>query len=283
MQKVAVLTDSTAYLPAAIMSQYHITSVPLDVIWNGQTFEDGVTLTPQYFYERLKTAKLLPGTSQPSVGKMQAAMRRLLDQDQDVLGIFISSGISGTFQSAFQARDLLPEKSRVEVVDSQTTTLHMGFQLIAAARAAEDGATLAECSHIAEQVRVNSGVYFMVDTLEFLHRGGRIGGAQRLLGTALGLKPVLYMHAGKIDSFERVRTKPKALDRLVEIVAEECAGKSSIRLATVHADSPTEAAALLEKAGSQLKPVETFTAELSPVIGAHVGPGTVALAYSYAP
>lgn len=279
MKKVAILTDSTAYIPVDQMKQYGISSVPLEVVWGQETFEDGVTLAPREFYERLKTAKVLPSTSQPSVGKMQAAMNALLAQDYDILGIFISSKLSGTIQSAIQARDLLPKGSNVEIMDSQTTTLAMGFQVLAAARAAADGAAFADCSQAAEQARRNSGVYFMVDTLEFLHRGGRIGGAQRFLGTVLGTKPILYMQAGKIESLERVRTKSKALDRLVELVEEKCAGKSAIRLASVHANSAEDARLMLEKATLQLNPVETITAELSPVVGIHVGPGTVALAY----
>jgi DegV family protein with EDD domain len=279
MKKVAILTDSTAYIPAAHMSQYNISSIPLEIIWGQETFEDGVTMAPHDFYERLKTSKTLPSTSQPSVGKMRELMSSLLEKENDVLGIFLSSGLSGTFQSASQARDLLPHGAGVDLMDSQTTTLAMGFQVLAAARAAADGAGLAECRQAAEQARANSGVFFMVDTLEFLHRGGRIGGAQRFLGTALGTKPILYMHEGKIASLERVRTKGKALDRLVELVAEKCTGKKDVRLASAHANSAQDAQAILGKASQRLNPLETLTSELSPVIGTHVGPGTVALAY----
>jgi len=280
MKKVAILTDSTASIPAEQMKQYGISSVPLGIIWGEVTFEDGITLTPHDFYERLKTAKVLPSTSQPSVGTIQAAMQALLDQEYDILGIFLSSQFSGTLQAACQARDLLPKGSHVEIKDSLTVTLPTGFQVLAAARAAADGATLAECCQIAEQVRCNSGVYFMVDTLEFLHRGGRIGGAQRFLGTALGTKPILYIHEGKIESLERVRTKGKALDRLVELVVEKCVEKTNIRLACVHANANEDALAVLGKASRQLAPIETIISDLSPVIGLHVGPGTVALAYA---
>jgi DegV family protein with EDD domain len=280
MKKVAILTDSTANIPFEQMEQYGISSVPLQVIWEQETFEDGLTLTPREFYERLKTAKTLPSTSQPSVGKIQAAMYSMISQGYDVLGIFISSKLSGTLQSAAQARELLPGGSNVEIQDSRTTTLAMGFQVLAAARAASQGANLAECIHAVDDVRRNSGVFFMVDTLEFLYRGGRIGGAQRFLGSALGMKPILYMHEGKIESLERVRTKSKALDRLVELVTEKAAGKNTIRLASAHANSTPDAHAILEKAGLKLNPVETITSDLSPVIGVHVGPGTIALAYA---
>ncbi|MCX6064622.1 MAG: DegV family protein [Chloroflexi bacterium] len=279
MKKVAILTDSTAYLPQNFVDQHEISSVPLVVIWEQETFEDNVTITPTEFYSRLKTAKIMPSTSQPSVGKMQSVMTSLLTQGYDVMGIFISSKLSGTVQSAMQARDLLPKGSQVEIFDSESTTIAMGFQVLAAARAAADGASLSECRAVAEKARQQSGVYFMVDTLEFLYRGGRIGGAQRFLGTALNLKPILFMQQGKIEALERVRTKGKALDRLIELVAEKCDGGTPVRLASAHANSPVEAQALLDKAGELLSPIESITCELSPVVGTHVGPGTLALAY----
>ena len=279
MKKVAILTDSTAYIPADQRQKYAIFSVPLAVIWGQETFEDGVTLAPHDFYERLKTTKQIPSTSQPSVGKMLEAMNALLARDYDVLGIFLSSELSGTLQSAKQAQSMLPGGSQVELFDSQSTTLALGFQVLAAARAAEQGASLKECLAVAEKARQNSGVYFMVDTLEFLHRGGRIGGAQAFLGMALKMKPILYMHEGKIASLERVRTKGKALERLVQLVEEKCAGKSNVHLAGIHANAAQDAQWVLEKAARQIKPVETLLAELSPVVGIHAGPGTVALAY----
>jgi DegV family protein with EDD domain len=281
MKKVAILTDSTAYLPSELMHEFDISSVPLEIVWGQETFEDGVDLSPHDFYERLKTSKILPSTSQPSIGKIQASLSALQQQNCDVLGIFLSSKLSGTYQAAFQAKELLIDRTNVDILDSRMTTLAMGFQILGAARAAEQGASLNECRRVAEQVFQNSGVYFMVDTLEFLYRGGRIGRAQRFLGTTFGTKPILYMHEGKIDSLERVRTKRLALDRLVDLVEEKCSGKSSIRLASVHANAPEDARALLDKASQRLEPVEKMMSDLSPVIGTHVGPGTVALAYAY--
>ncbi len=280
MKKVAILTDSTAYLPQDLLARYHIATIPLQVIWGEETFRDGVTIQPGDFYRRLQTAKLMPTTSQPSAGAMKEAFSRLLEQDAAVLGIFISSKLSGTIQSAAQGREMLGSGAEnIEIFDSQTTAMAMGFQVLAAARAAAEGASLEECVHAAEQSRQHSGIHFVVDTLEFLHRGGRIGGAQRFLGTALNMKPILKMNEGKIEAEERVRTKGKAIERLVEIVTEECRGKSPVRLAALHANSPAEAQTVLDKAAALLQPSETFTCELSPVIGTHVGPGTIALAY----
>jgi DegV family protein with EDD domain len=155
----------------------------------------------------------------------------------------------------------------------------MGFIALAAARAIENGASLADAVALAERARNHVGVYFAVDTLEFLHRGGRIGGAQRFLGTALNLKPILAVEDGRVEAVERVRTRGKALDRLVELVAEKCAGKSPVHMATLHADAEADAKALLDKITPQVKPVESVFAAVSPAVGANTGPGTVGLAW----
>jgi DegV family protein with EDD domain len=138
-----------------------------------------------------------------------------------------------------------------------------------------------ECVEVVEKTRANSGVFFAVDTLEFLHRGGRIGGAQRFIGSALNLKPILTINDGKVEGIERIRTKSKAHDRLLELAAERLSGKQNIRLATVHANAREDAEALLARAAQKFNPVETVCSDLSPVIGTHTGPGTVGLVYSF--
>jgi DegV family protein with EDD domain len=280
MSKVALVTDSTSYIPREIRDKYPITVVPQVVIWDGQTYEDDVTITPEQFYTRLRTAKVMPSTSQVSVVNMHKAFGTLLEQDYDVLGIFISSKLSGTLQSAVQGREQLTSgKEKVEYIDSNTTAMAMGFMVLTVARAAVDGASLAECKALAEKARDHVGVYLTVDTLEFLHRGGRIGGAQRFLGTALNLKPVLAIEDGRIEPVERVRTRSKALDRLVELVAEKCAGKTPVRMATLHADAEADAKIMLDKITPLVHPVESVLAAVSPAVGAHAGPGTVGLAW----
>lgn len=237
-------------------------------------------MTPDQFYTRLRTAKVMPKTSQVSVVNMHTAFSNLLEQGYEVLGMFISAKLSGTFQSATIGRDQLASgKEKVELVDTETTAMGMGFQVLTAARAAQDGASLAECKALVEKARTHTGVFLTVETLEFLHRGGRIGGAQRFLGTALNLKPILEITGGRIEPVERVRTRGKALDRVVEIVAEKCAGKSPVHIATLHADSPADAKLMLEKIAPLVHPVESVFAAVSPAVGAHAGPGTVGLAY----
>ncbi len=280
MRKVAIVTDSTAYIPNDLREHYAVTVVPQVLIWGEKTYEDGVDIQPNAFYQQLATAKVMPTTSQVSVPNMKNAFSVLLEQGYDVLGIFISSKLSGTIQSAIQGRELLEkDKDHVEIVDSQTTAMAMGFQALAVARAASQGASLAECKALAEKSRVHTGVYFVVDTLEFLHRGGRIGGAQRLLGTALNLKPILTVAEGKVEAVERVRTKTKAIERLIEIITEKTSGQSPIRIASLHANAEPEAREMLGKLQQRLQPIETIPSTVSPVIGTHIGPGTVGAAY----
>jgi DegV family protein with EDD domain len=194
------------------------------------------------------------------------------------LAILISAKLSGTIDSALQARDFFP-KAPIEIVDSFTTCMEMGLHVLAAARAAEAGANLAECKTIAEKAKAHSGIYITVDTLEFLHRGGRIGGATRFLGSALNIKPILEIREGQLEPVERVRTRSKALNRVMELVVEGIAGRTPVRLACVHANAEADARALLTQANDHLKPEEAILAEVSPVIGTHAGPGTVGLAY----
>ena len=280
MSKVAVVTDSTSYIPKEIREKYPITVVPQVVIWEGITYEDDVTITPDQFYTRLRTAKVMPTTSQVSVVNMQKAFSSLIEQGYDVLGMFVSSKLSGTFQSASLAKDELTSgKEKVEIIDSETTAMALGFQVLTVARAAQDGASLADCQALANKAKGYTGVYLTVETLEFLHRQGRIGGAQRFLGTALNLKPILAVEGGRVEPVDRVRTRSKALDRVIETVVEKCRGKSPVRIATLHANSPDDAKAMLDKITPILNPVESVLAAVSPAVGANTGPGTVGLAY----
>jgi len=280
MSKVVIVTDSTAYIPGDLLSKYNITTVPQVLIWGDKTYRDGIDILPDEFYLRLKTAKVMPSTSQVSPMTMKIVFEKLLGEGYEICGIFISSKLSGTIQSCMQAIEMLENgKEKIAIIDSETTAMAMGFQVLTVAKAAQAGASLDECKKLGEQIRKHTGVLFVVDTLEFLHRGGRIGGAQRMLGTALNFKPILELKDGRIESIEKVRTKGKAYNRVLEILAEKIGGKENIHLATLHANAESDARDLLEKASSILKPKETIFTSVSPVIGTHAGPGTVGLAF----
>jgi len=280
MSKIAVVTDSTTYMPAELATKYNIAIAPQVLIWEDKTYKDGVDITSQDFFTRLKSAKVMPTTSQVSVISFQEIFQDLVSKDYEVLAVLVSSKLSGTVQSAIQAKELLGSASeKIHVVDSQSVAMALGFQALAVARALESGATLKDAIKLAEHAHESTGVFFAVDTLEFLHRGGRIGGAQRFLGTMLNMKPILAIQDGRVEGIERIRTKTKAIDRVLEMVFEKTKGKSPIRLATLHANAADEAKALLERATKELNPVETIFTEVSPTVGTHAGPGTVGLAY----
>lgn len=280
MSKLAIVTDSTSYIPPDLIQKHNLTITPQVLIWGEETYQDGVDIQPDDFYSRLRTAKVMPSTSQVSPATMKTTFEGLIEKGFDILGIFISSKLSGTMQSAIQAKDMMEAAGeKVTLVDSNSTAMAMGFQVLTVTRAVANGAGLTDAVALAEKTRDHTGVYFAVDTLEFLHRGGRIGGAQRFLGTALNMKPVLAVQDGRVEAIERIRTKRKALDRVIELVTEQVQGKDNIRLATLHANTADEARALLDQAAELLQPVETIFSEVSPVIGTHAGPGTVGLAY----
>ncbi|MDD2921250.1 MAG: DegV family protein [Anaerolineales bacterium] len=282
MPKLAVVTDSTAYIPDEYVKRHNITVAPQVLIWDNETLRDGVDIQPGEFYTRLKTSKSMPTTSQVSIVDMQSIFQSLVDQDFEVLGIFISSKLSGTLQSAIQAKEMMGSAGdKVSLVDSQTTAMALGFQALAAVRASEAGASMKDCAEIAATGYQRSGIFFAVDTLEFLHRGGRIGGAQKFFGTVLNLKPILAVQNGRVEGIERIRTKGKAIDRVLELLAEQTKGKSNVRLATLHANAAEEAKSLLDRAVKELNPVETIFTEVSPVVGTHAGPGTVGIAYMF--
>lgn len=282
MSKFAIVTDSTSYIPTELSQKYGITVTPQILIWDNQTYRDGIDIQPSDFYSRLKTAKVMPSTSQVSPATMQETFQGFVEKDIPVLGIFISSKLSGTLQSAIQAKETMGSAGeKVTLVDSQSTAMGLGFQALAAARAMEAGASIEECAAMVAKAHERTGVFFAVDTLEFLHRGGRIGGAQRFIGSALNLKPILAVKEGKVEGIERIRTKSKAHDRVLELVAEQVKGKSNIRIATLHANSGEEAQSLLHRAAAELSPVEQLFTEVSPVVGTHAGPGTVGLAFMH--
>jgi DegV family protein with EDD domain len=280
--KVAIVTDSTAYLPEEFVKQYNISITPLSLIWGEEVQRDGVDILPNQFYERLSTSKIMPTTSQVTPAEMHDIFKSLLDHGYDVLGIFLSSKISGTIQSAMQALEMLPNAAgKIAIVDSLMTTMAMGWSVLTTARAAQAGEDLIKCKKTAENACNHNKVFFLVETLEFLHRGGRIGGAQALLGNVLNIKPILELRDGVIESVDKVRTKQKAMQRVIELTAERINGRTPVRVAVTHANAESDAASLLEMAKSQFNPVETIISPLSPVIGAHVGPGTLALNFMY--
>ncbi len=278
MSKVAIVTDSTATIPADLRQQYDIHVLPQVLIWGEETLLDGVDIQPDEFYRRLEKDPVHPKTSQVTPAAFNQIYSQLLENDREILAILVSRKLSGTIESATQALEFFPGAS-IEIVDSQSVAMALGFQVLATARAVEEGASLQEAKALAEKAAPHTGVVFAVDTLEYLHRGGRIGGGARFLGTALNIKPILEVLDGKIEAVERVRTRKKSLNRLVELIEERVGGRQPVRLATLHANAAEEARILLDETSQRLDAVESVFTEVSPVVGTHAGPGTVGLAY----
>ena len=275
---VAVVTDSTSYIPQELREKYNISIVPLIVVWDGVTYRDGIDITPEEFYPRLATSKTLPTSSQASLKDFLDTFSRLLDAGYDILTVVISSRMSGTIKVAEQAKEELGADN-IEIVDSLSTAMELGFHALTAARAAADGASLAEVKELVERARENSGFLLTLKTLEFLHRGGRIGGASRWFGTALRIKPILEVRDGRVEPLEKIRTHKRAIKRMVDIVVERTRGRKPIRLAIGHINAEEKAREVMEQITPILEPEEVLFTTVSPVVGTHVGPGGVGIAY----
>ena len=278
MSKVAIVTDSSAYLPDHIVAQYPVFVVPLTLNWEGRDYRDGVDIRAEAFYSRLATSQSIPTTSQVTIFEYQKIFSKLLAEDFQILTLPISSGISGTIQSAIQAKELFPN-SPVEVMDTKLVSMALGFQVLAAARAAQNGASLSECVEIAKTAYTKIGVYFTVDTLKYLHQGGRIGGARHLIGTALNIKPILEIKNGKIELVGSVISQRKAIERMVELVEVGIEGRTPVRISVFHAGVKEQAQALQDRLMVKFNAVEGILSEVSPVVGSHTGPGTISVAY----
>lgn len=275
---VAIVTDSTAYIPKALVDQYQIHVVPNVVNWGTKTYRDGVDIQAAEYFERLKTDPVQPTTAVSSIGEFRDVYAQAAETADAVLGIHLSAKLSGTYSAAVQAAALLVGK-RIEVLDSNATAMALGFVVLAAARAAQAGKRIDETVAVAKATVPKVGLVFTVETLEYLRRGGRIGGAQAFLGGLLDMKPILELRDGRVEPVERVRTKKKAIERVLDLIVEKAGGKSPIRLATIHAAAPAEAAAVLELATRRLGAVESIFADASPTVATHTGPGTVGIAY----
>jgi len=255
MAKVALVSDSTAYLPGDLVKKYSITITPQSLIWGEEHFQDGIDILPDEFYKRLASSKDMPTTAQVSVVTMKNTFENLLEAGYDVLGMFISSKLSGTVQSALQGKDMLSKAGdRIAIVDTLSTSMAMGFQLLTVARAIAAGAGLAECQQLAIETQKHTGVYFVVETLEFLRRGGRIGGGAAFLGTTLNIKPILQLREGRIEAVEKVRTKRKAYERVIALIQQDVSGRTPVRLAVLHANAEADARAILEAGAAEPRP-----------------------------
>ncbi|MFP5219385.1 MAG: DegV family protein [Actinomycetes bacterium] len=276
---VAVVTDSTAYLPPGVAEKYGIGEVPLHVVLGTRTGAETVEVSPTEVADALRERRVQVSTSRPTPGELVEVYRAT--GASCIVSVHLSAALSGTYDAAaLAAAEVAADGVEVRVVDSRTIAMGLGFAVVAAARAASEGGDVDTVAQRAQDAAAATDVLFYVDTLEHLRRGGRIGAAAALVGTALAVKPLLHVVDGRIAPLEKVRTASKALARLEELVAER-AGDAPVDLAVHHLAAADKAAALAERLRSRVPGVqELHTSEVGAVVGAHVGPGLLGVVVS---
>ena len=277
-KKIIIVTDSSAYIPDEAQEDLNIAVIPLWLLWDEKSYQDGIDIFPDEFYRRLKESKTLPTSSQPSAQEFVDFYQKVLADADAIVSVLVSSKISGTIASAEAAAAEHPELG-VRIVDSYSSAMGLGLTVLAAARAAEGGRSIDQVVAAAENMRDRVNTIFVVDTLEYLHKGGRISGGKRLLGSALNIKPILHFEEGQIRPLSQARTKHKALNQLLEIVEERLDGKLMQETAIMDVNSPDEGDMVADMVRERFKPDRVHRTTVSPVVGTHVGPGTVGIAF----
>jgi DegV family protein with EDD domain len=272
MAHVAIVTDSVADLPPQVAEEYGITVVPLVVRFDTDVYRDGIDLTPDQFYEKLKTSKVLPATSVPPPGAFADAYDKLAEKTNGIAVISLSSKLSATCEVASEAVGLMKNQCRVEVLDSQWAVMAQGFITMAAARAARSGAGLDEVLDVARHTMGRVDMCAAFDTLEYLQRGGRIGKAQAFLGSLLKINPLISIRDGEVYPYARERSRAKAIDQLYNFAADF--GKIEA-FAVEYATDLDESNSLAQRLRSRYPQVPSYVSRASPVIGTHTGPGLI--------
>lgn len=272
---VRIVTDSTCDLPADEVERHGITVVPLSVFFGDDGFLDGVDITASDFYERMTAFKGLPRTSQPSVELFQDAYLRLAGEGVEIVSIHVSSKLSGTLNAASVAREVVKHEVHVDLLDSYNVSLGLGLIVLEAARAAQSGASLPEVVAAARRAMDRVSVHVVVDTLEYLQKGGRIGRARSFLGSVLSIKPIIRVEDGEVAPFERVRTRSKAVERMFELASNMPRAKEMF-IGCSGADA--DALSLVERLRPLLPHTELKLGYLGPVVGVYTGPNALGIA-----
>ncbi|WP_284638938.1 DegV family protein [Paenibacillus silviterrae] len=277
MSQVRIVTDSTADIPESVRKELGIEMVPLKVLFGSESYLDGVDIGTEAFFTKLAVSAGLPTTSQPSPVEFMETYKRVFDSGaQSIVSIHLASALSGTYQSAHLAQSMLDGDADVTVVDSLSASYGIGMLVVAAAEAAKQGKSKEEIVQLIEELKSSRRLYFLVDTLEYLQKGGRIGKASALVGSLLNIKPILSINGeGQVYSVDKVRGQKKAMARMIELFQQDYAGVP-MHLTVAHGKAP-EAAEELNALMHQHFDVRSsrFT-EIGPVIGTHTGPGVVA-------
>jgi DegV family protein with EDD domain len=280
MPPIVILTDSASDIDPSLRQSLGIIAVPLKVSFGQETYVDGVTLTSSAFFEMLKQSDVMPTTSQPSPLDFAEAYKLIVDKhgkDVQIIAVMLAGVLSGTYQSALIGKSMLEEELDITVIDSRKASFVHGLICVEAARAAREGKSKQQILDMIDRYLDEVQVYFIVDTLEYLQKGGRIGKASALIGSLLNIKPILTLDpAGYVAAFDKVRGTKKALARVYEALQEYAQGQP-VKVAVLHSAVPEEAAAQLERIKQEFNVVESYLQEIGPVIGTHVGPGLLGI------
>ena len=272
---VKIVTDSVADLPSDVVKELGITVIPLLVRFGEKVYRDGIDLTAEQFYKKLKQSKTFPGTSVPPPGDFAEAYDKLAEDTDEILTIMLSSKLSGTYQVAQQSVGLMKKKCRVEVIDSELATMAQGFIVMKAAKAAQAGASLDEVIEITRKTIPRVDFLCTFDTLEYLQRGGRIGKAQAFLGSVLRVKPLITLRDGVVQPAGRAHSRAKAIERLYSFAMSY----SSIEeMAVEDTACPDEAETLVERLSAKFPKERIYRSKMTPAIGTHTGPGLLMVA-----
>jgi DegV family protein with EDD domain len=277
-RKVAVVTDGTSSLTQAMGQEYGVHVVPIYVMFGTQTYRDGVDLDADLFYRLLRRNKQLPTTSQPTVADFLQMYTELSHQAEAIVSVHVSPKMSATLDSARSARRELPDVP-IHVIDTRSVSMGLGMMAIAAGRAAAAGQDATEVVRLVEELIPKMNIFFTVETLKYLHKGGRIGGATALLGSALSIKPLLYVRDGQVEPLEKPRTRKRAIGRVLDLIAERVGSSEAVYATVLQCDVPDEGQALAEQVAARFHCVELLTTEAGPIIGTHAGPGTLGVAF----
>jgi len=269
---VAVVADSVADLPPQVAEEFGITVVPLVVRFGTDLYRDGLDLSPDQFYGKLKTSKVLPATSVPPPGAFADAYNKLAEKTNEIVVITLTSKLSATYQAALQATESIKKPCHVEVLDSQWAVMAQGFITIAAAKAAKNGASIDEVLDVTRHTIHRVDMYAAFDTLEYLERGGRIGKAQAFLGSLLKVNPIIGLRDGEVYPSGRERSRAKAIDHLYNLATSFGNVEG---LAVEYATDLDEANRLMQRLHSKYPQIPIYLSRTSPVIGTHTGPGLI--------
>ena len=279
MSRVVIVTDSTADIPSYLIQRFNIHVIPLKVLFGEEMYLDGVTLTSKQFYDKLKQTSEMPTTSQPSPAEFMNVYTEILNKDPNVkvLSIHLSSEMSGTYQAAVLGKSLLVEEDRVHVIDSKSASYGYGCMVVQAAKWASEGRDLSFIVGELERIRQNRNVYFLVDTLKYLEKGGRIGRASAVLGTLLNIKPVLSIdEEGITYAVDKTRGHRKALLRIVQLLKDQV-GERTVDLVIGHTADENTARTCADMLVQHLSINDVMYVSIGAVIGSHVGCGTLAI------